>query len=178
MPSSRPRAILYAVVWLSSSVIGMGLAPPNRPDLMAWILRLLTGDWAGENPLVVAHFQLMGVWPLLMIALWRREWWRRGRLPAWPFLLGGFVLGCYVIMPYAFLRREPELGDPGVPRLVWAALGVVFVGLLIWGVAAGDVLAWATAVRTDGFMWPMMWDFLLFAGLFAAESKGRLWGSP
>jgi hypothetical protein len=168
--------IVYAVVWAAVTLVGMGFAPPNRPDLWAWLVRLMTGDWAGENPLVVAHFQLMGVWPLLMIALWRREWRRHGRLPAWPFLIGSFVLGCYAAMPYAFLRKEPALGDPGVPRLVWGVLGSAFLALAGWGLAAGDVAAWAAAVRTDGFMWPMMWDFLLFAGLFVAESRGRLWG--
>jgi hypothetical protein len=79
------------------------------------------------------------------------------------------------VLPYAFLRREPALGDPGVPRLVWAGLGAAFLGLWTWGLVAGDVSGWGTAVRTDGFMWPMMWDFLLFCGLFAAESRGRLW---
>jgi hypothetical protein len=166
----------YAIVWLLAVAVAFGLAPPNRPDLWPWLGRLLTGDWAGENPLVVAHFQMMGLWPLAMAALWRKEWRRPGRLPAWPFLLGGFALGCFAILPYAALRRDRADGPPGVPAWVWGLIGIGFAGFTVWGLAAGDFGGWLAAVRSDGFMWPMAWDFALFAGLFAMESRGRLWG--
>lgn len=169
--------IAYGIAWAIGMGLAFGLAPPNRPDLWDWLVRLLTGQWTGENPLVVAHFQLMGIWPMLCAALLRREWARPVRLPAWPFLLGAFGLGCFVLLPYLFLRRAPALGDPGVPRLVWGALGAAFAGFLGWGLVAGDLPAWLHAVRTDGFMWPMAWDFLLFAGVFAAEARGRLSGA-
>ena len=169
--------LAYGMIWLAAVGVAFGLAPPNRPDLWPWVLRLLTGRWEGENPMVVAHFQLMGVWPLLLAALWRREWARPGRLPAWPFLIAAFALGCFVLMPYAALRRAPALGNPGVPRLVWAALGLTFVGFSAWGLSAGDVPGWFAAVRGDGFLWPMAWDFALFAVLFAAEARGRLVGA-
>ncbi len=166
----------YAILWLLGVAVAFGLSPPNRPDLWPWLIRLLSGDWAGENPMVVAHFQMMGLWPLAMAALWRKEWHRPGRLPAWPFLLGGFVLGCFVILPYAVLRRERAEGPPGVPAWVWALLALGFAGFSAWGLLAGDWAGWLAAVRTDGFMWPMAWDFGLFVVLFAAESRGRFWG--
>jgi len=164
----------YAVAWFLLVGVAFGFAPPARPDQMAWILRLLTGQWAGENPLVVAHFQLMGIWPLAMAALWRKEWKRPGHLPAWPFLLGAFALGCFTLLPYAALRRAPELGPPGVPAWVWGLLGLGFVGFAGWGLLAGDIAGWVTTARTDGFVWPMAWDFTAFAVLFAVESRGRL----
>lgn len=158
--------------------VAFGLAPPARPDQWAWILRLLSGQWEGENPLVVAHFNLMGIWPLAMVALWRREWSRPGRLPAWPFLVGAFVLGCFALLPYAALRRAPELGPPGVPAWVWGILGAGFVAMSAWGLVAGDLAGWVTTARTDGFVWPMAWDFLAFVFLFGAEARGRLGVSP
>lgn len=167
--------IAYGIAWIGVTAVAFGLAPPNREDLWEWLVRLLTGDWAGENPLVVAHFQMMGLWPLAMAALWRREWHRAGRLPAWPFLLAALGLGCFVLVPYALLRKEPALGDPGVPRWIWGLLGAGFAGFGAWGLAAGDVGAWVAGVRTDGFLWPMAWDFLLFCGFFAAEARGRLY---
>ena len=168
--------LAYAILWLVGVAVAFGPAPPNRPDLWPWLVRLLSGDWAGENPMVVAHFQMMGLWPLAMAALWRKEWHRPGRLPAWPFLLGGFVLGCFVILPYAVLRRERAEASPGVPSWLWALLALGFAGFAAWGLIAGDPAGWLASVRTDGFLWPMAWDFGLFTVLFAAESRGRLWG--
>ncbi len=167
--------IAWLVFWLLLIAVAFGLSPPNRPDLWPWLGRLLTGDWAGENPMVVAHFQLMGVWPLTMAALLRREWARPGMVPAWPFLIGAFALGCFVLLPYLILRRAPALGAPPVHSAVWALLALVGVGFLGWGFGAGSVSGWLEGVRTDGFLWPMAWDFLAFCVVFGVESRGRLW---
>ena len=164
---------MYAISWVLLSAVAFGLAPPNRPDLSAWLIRLLVGDVGGENPMVVAHFYMMALWPLTMAAVWRREWSRPGRLPAWPFLLGAFGLGCFALLPYAALRAEPDLEDPGVPSWIWGALAAGFAGLGAWGLGAGDLGAWWAAVQSDGFMWPMTWDFCAFFALFVLERRAR-----
>lgn len=91
-------------------------------------------------------------------------------------LLGGMVLGCFAVLPYAVLRRDSEPGSPGVPQWGWALLATGFLGFGGWGLVAGDVGGWLAMVRTDGFLWPMTWDFALFSGLFVAEARGRLLG--
>lgn len=123
----------------------------------------------------MAHINPMGIWPLVMAALWRREWHRPGRLPAWPFLIGAMGLGCFVLLPYAVVRREPAMGSPGVPAWVWGLLAAGSTGFAGWGLLAGDLGDWLHLARTDGFVFPMAWDFLAYGALFAAEGRGRLW---
>jgi hypothetical protein len=62
------------------------------------VLRLLTGQWDGEEPVVVALFNLMGVWPFVLAAQ-LAPWLRRRPLPLWPFALGSMVLGAFVLLP-------------------------------------------------------------------------------
>ena len=174
--------VAAALGWIALVIVAFGAGLPSRPDQGEWIVRLLTGAWEGENPTVIAHFQMMGLWPLAMAALWRREWWRPGHLPAWPFLAGSFVVGCFALLPYAALRARPEppaasLMAGTAPAWVWAAIAAGFVGFGAWAAIAGDVPAWWAGVHTDAFLWAMSWDFAAFVVLFAAEAR-RLSAQP
>ncbi len=166
------------VAWILLVAVAFGGAPDGaRPDQTAWLLRLLTGDWAGENPMVVAHFQLMGLWPLAFALLLRRHW-RDRPVPAWPFLLGSLALGCFVLLPWFATRAEPISLPDRSPWLVatGGALGLVAAGFLAWGLLAGDVAAWWQGVRTDSFLWAMSWDFLAFTLLLVVTLARRVRG--
>ncbi len=170
------RAAWFAL-WLVLVVVAFGPAPPSRPDQTAWLLDLMLGRWGDENPLIVGEFWLMGVWPLLM-GLLLRDHWRARPIPAWPFLLGSFALGCFALLPWFWLRREPAPSGPPAPA--WAgtprapvALGVVSAGILAWALVAGDPADFARAFREEGFIWAMTFDFLAFTLVFAIEARRR-----
>ena len=38
-----------AVIW-AALVATVLLAPPNRPELLAWLIDLMTGQWGGHEP--------------------------------------------------------------------------------------------------------------------------------
>ena len=59
----------FALIWLSFSVYAFLLAPPASPDTASLLIQLSTGHWSGLNPLVIALFNLMGVWPLIYCCL-------------------------------------------------------------------------------------------------------------
>lgn len=162
--------LLFAVPWLG---------PPTRPDLGPWVLGLLRGDWEGTEPWVVVHFQLMGIWPLLL-GLQLRGWWRTRPVPAWPFSAGAFVVGAYALLPWFALRRPaPHQPRPRVDAVApWLAggAGLAAAALALYGVLAGSVVAWGAAFATDGFVWTMSFDFLALwatSVLLARETGGR-----
>ncbi|HMV69325.1 MAG TPA: hypothetical protein PKA64_20960, partial [Myxococcota bacterium] len=94
-------------LWGILALLAFGLAPPARPDWAAWCGRLVSGDWAGEDPAIVAHFQMMGVWPLAWAVLLRRDL-RARPLPAWPFVLGSMALGALALLPWFVLRPAAQ----------------------------------------------------------------------
>ncbi|HCH65893.1 MAG: hypothetical protein CL927_13995 [Deltaproteobacteria bacterium] len=176
---TRPLAalawlILFAVPWLGPSV---------RPDAGAWVVDLLTGQWSETEPWVVVHFQLMGVWPML-IGLQLRHYWLGRPMPAAPFCLASFGVGAYGLLPW-FVLRGATPGTRATPRLdrfvPWIAggLGVTTLGLLGFGLLAGRPAAWLHAARTDGFIWTMAADFAVLwatsAWVAREAGRGRWW---
>jgi hypothetical protein len=61
--------ICFALIWLAFSLYAFLLAPPPSPDTVRLIVQLSTGQWSDINPLVIALFNLMGVWPLIYCCL-------------------------------------------------------------------------------------------------------------
>lgn len=166
------------VLWVVLIGLGFGFGPPSRPDLGAFVLDLLTGRWGEHEPWVVAEFQLLGLFPALVGLLIRPDW--RARLPAWPFVLVSFVLGCYALLPWFFLRTEPRrepVGRFGGPVLP-AILALVALVLLIWAAARGDLAELQRVVLSEGFVWAMSWDFVAFWILSVVEARARTRGTP
>ena len=160
------RRAIAAAGWLLLVFIAFGpLAPTeSRPDQSEWIWRLLSGQWEGENVVLVALFQCMGIWPMLMVLRLRAVWTDPGR-PAWPFLGGAFVLGCFALLPwFAWTTREEAPAPPasrGAAALS-AVLGASALGLLGWGAFSGDAAGFLELFRSDAFVWAMSWDFVAF----------------
>lgn len=166
-------------LWVALLAVGFGVGPPNRPDLGAFVADLLLGRWAGHPAWVVAEFQAMGLWPMLVGLQIRGDW--RARVPAWPFVLASFGLGCYALLPWFVLRSGARgeasaggLGSPVAPAL----LGLAAAALLVGAVATGDPRELAHAFATDGFVWAMSWDFLAFWLVSLAEARARSRGTP
>lgn len=152
--------------WLALLAAWVLAAPPQPDDVGAWVVRILTGDWAGEEPLLVAEFQLMGIWPLAFTALLARDL-RDRPLPAWPFLLASVAIGAFGLLPWLGLRRwdAPRRREAGrveaaaaspILGLIVAALSIGWIG---WGLVHGDPEAFLARRATDGFVWVMTWDF-------------------
>jgi len=159
----RHRA-LYLLLFALLLGEALLLSPSQRPDQTEWVLRLLTGDWAGEEASVVALFSLMGVWPMAMFALLAARL-RRAPVPLWPFVLGSMALGAFVLLPGLALgsgsgpvaRWQRWLGSRGLA----AVLLVAALGLMGWAVVSGDPLAFVHVWRTEQFVHVMSHDFLV-----------------
>ncbi len=169
------RALGFWILWVGLIGYAFLLAPPDQPDTVTLIQSLSTGAWDGIDPLVIALFNLMGIFPMMYGALLYADG-RMQRVPAWPFAVGSFALGAFALLPYLALRqRSPRFEGS---KTLWIKLfdsrwlgGAIALGvtiLLSYGLTQGN---WATFLQlwqTHRFIHVMSLDFCLLCLLFPA----------
>ena len=116
----------------------------------------MSGDWSGENPLLLAHFNLMGIWPVLLGLLPRAA--VAGPSVAFVAVCGRLdddrrLLAAAVLR----LRGGPaeRVRRPDWTRWLTLTMGVMGAGLVAWGLLAGDMTDWIRQWRPEGLVFIM-----------------------
>ncbi|MBE9110509.1 DUF2834 domain-containing protein [Nodosilinea sp. LEGE 07298] len=174
-------------LWLGFILYAFILAPPDRPDTADLILRLSTGNWEGINPIVVALFNAMGIWPMVYAALALVDGHGQ-KLRAWPFVLVSFAVGAFALLPYLGLRQpNPSFGGPKGLRLLesrWlgAVLAAGAIALAAFALLKGDWPDFWQQWQTSRFIHVMSLDFcalwLLFPVLLKDDMARRELSQP
>ncbi|PSR17205.1 DUF2834 domain-containing protein [filamentous cyanobacterium CCP3] len=144
------RSIFWGV-WLGFILYAFILAPPDRPDTADLILRLSTGDWQGINPIFVALFNAMGIWPMVYAALALVDGAGQ-KLRAWPFVVGSFAVGAFALLPYLALR-QPNSSFDGSKSSLLRRLESRWLGAVL---GAGAIALAAFALLNGN--WPDFWQ--------------------
>ncbi len=172
---------MFAGLWLALVAESVLLAPAARPDQTAWLVALMSGQWDGIDPWVVAHFNLMGVWPLVLAALLAPEL-RRRPVPLWPFALSSFAIGAFGLLPGLALGgevREPARWQGWVGHRAVGVLGFTAASALVgWALLAGDGSEWVRSFREEQFVHIMAFDFVALwatSVVVAWERHERWW---
>jgi hypothetical protein len=167
------RKIALGLLWLGFVVYAFGFAPPDQPDTLELIKRLSTAQTEGINPLIVALFNIMGVFPVIYACLLFADG-RGQRLPAWAFSVASFAMGAFALLPYLALRQPNPSFVGKKPWLIklldsrWLGLGVAIaaIGLVTYGVTQGDWQDFVSQWQTSRFIHVMSLDFCLLCLLF------------
>lgn len=165
--------ILFGGLWLALIIYASFFAPPNQPDTFELIKKLASGQWQGINPLIIALFNIMGIWPMIYACLLLLDG-RGQKIPASLFVAASFGVGAFALLPYLALR-QPNPGFTGEKnallklldsRWTGAFLAAGTVGLLAYGLLAGDWSDFIQHWQTDRFIHVMSLDFCLLCLLF------------
>ncbi|MDB9421353.1 DUF2834 domain-containing protein [Microcystis aeruginosa] len=160
--------IILGLLWLGFGLYAFLLAPPDQPDTMNLIIDLSTGKWQDINPLIIALFNLMGVWPLIYTSLLIIDG-RDQKIIAWPFAFASFVVGAFAILPYLTLR-QPNSNFTGKKNLVIKLLDSPWLGvialitaaiLIAYGLINGNWSDYWHQWQTSRFIQVMSLDFCL-----------------
>lgn len=179
------RKIGFGLIWLGFSLYAFVLAPPDQINSLELIQNLVTINWEGINPLIIALFNLMGIWPMIYGSVLFADGCEQ-KLPAWPFASLSFAVGAFALLPYLALRQspQPELAAESNRTLkFWDSrgLGIGLLGgaiaLLAYGLSQGDWADFVHLWQTSRFIHVMSLDFcvlsLIFPALLIADAHRR-----
>ncbi|MBE9175619.1 hypothetical protein IQ225_10455 [Synechocystis salina LEGE 06155] len=164
--------LALAGLWLALVIFAFAFAPPSDPQTLALIKALSLGQWQDINPVIIALFNLMGIWPMAYAAMLIGD--RQGRkFPAWPFVAGSFFLGAFALLPYLVFwppttqtNSPPSNSESSTMVKFWRSpwLGRVLLLLAIaCGGGAGFLGDWGDywqQLQTNQFIAVMSSDFL------------------
>jgi hypothetical protein len=162
------KKITLGLLWLGFGLYAFLLAPPDQPDTLNLISNLSTGKWQDINPLIIALFNLMGVWPMIYTSLLIIDG-RDQKIIAWPFALASFAVGAFAILPYLTLR-QPNSNFTGKKNLLIKLLDSSWLGvitlisatiLIAYGLIKGDWSDFLNQWQTNRFIHVMSLDFCL-----------------
>ncbi|MFM6190950.1 DUF2834 domain-containing protein [Planktothrix sp.] len=167
--------IVFGLIWLSFILYAFIFAPPDQPDTLTLIQNLSTGNWAGINPLIIALFNIMGIWPLIYSCVLFMDG-QGQKIPAWPFATLSFGVGAFAILPYLAFR-QPNRQFVGKKSLFIKVLDSRITGLLLtlgaialvsYGFSQGNWGDFIQQWQTSRFIHVMSLDFCLLSLLFPA----------
>ncbi|MEL6553065.1 MAG: DUF2834 domain-containing protein [Cyanobacteria bacterium J06621_11] len=184
------QKISFTLLWLGFSLYAFTLAPPAQPDTFEVITKLSTGQWDEINPLIVALFNLMGIWPIIYACLALIDGIGQ-KIPAWPFVTLSFGIGAFALLPYLALREpnvEPNNAatdlskDQSRSKLLtlvdspWTgrAIALASITLLIYGLANGNWADFAQQWQTSQFIHVMSLDFCMLCAVVSPLVKSDM----
>jgi hypothetical protein len=182
------KRFIFGALWIGFILYAFILAPPDQPDTADLILRLSTGDWDRINPVIVALFSAMGLWPLAYASVMLIDGHGQ-RLWAWPFAVGAFAVGAFALLPYLALRSpQPTVVAPspllrlGETRWLGALLTAGAIALLAFALFQGDWPDFWHQWQTNRFIHITSLDFcalwLLFPVLLRDDMARRGLSQP
>lgn len=173
--TSNAYKLFLGVIWLAWVIYAFVFAPQQEIADMDYIMQLARMETDHIDASVIALFNLMGVWPLIMAAILLIDG-RGQKIPAWPFLLGSCVLGNFILFPYLLLRKNNPHFDGnktlGVrfaeSKLFAAVIALMACTMIAMAVSQGSIDAFMSAFRVNNLVNIMSFDFLLFLFAFPA----------
>ncbi len=169
------RKLGFGLLWMGFIAYAFLLAPPSQPNTAELIANLSTGKWEGINPLIIALFNLMGIWPLIYAGVVFADG-RSQNIPAWLFSLISFGVGAFALLPYLALR-QPNPKFAGTKDILlkildsrWLGIALTLAAVILLGFGLlngnwGDFIQQWQATR---FIHVMSLDFCLLCVLFPA----------
>jgi hypothetical protein len=180
------RKISFGLLWLGFTSYAFFFAPPdNFSESFELIKNLSTGNWQGINPIIIALFNIMGIWPLIYSSILFVDG-RGQKIRAWPFATASFAVGAFALLPYLALR-EPNQDFVGNKNLFLKIFDSRITGILLT-LGAGILFIyslqgnWGDFIQqwqTSRFIHVMSLDFcmlsLLFPALLGDDMTRRGW---
>jgi hypothetical protein len=168
------RKIALWLIWAGFIAYVLFLAPPiHWQETLTLLRKILTLQWADINPIILSLFSLVGIWILIYSCVLFFDG-RMQKIPFWPFALASVGTGVIGLTPYLALREANQefsgRKDAWLQLLDSRSTGIILtlstIGLLAYGLLAGDWADFIQQFQSDRFINGMSLAFCLFCLLF------------
>jgi len=168
------RKIALWLIWAGFIAYVLFLAPPiHWQETLTLLRKILTLQWADINPIILSLFSLVGIWILIYSCVLFFDG-RMQKIPFWPFALASVGTGVIGLTPYlALCETNQEFSgrkDAWLQLLDSRSTGIILtlstIGLLAYGLLAGDWADFIQQFQSDRCINGMSLAFCLFCLLF------------
>jgi hypothetical protein len=172
------RKTIFWLIWIGFVGYAFIFAPPDQPDTLDLIKNLSLGQWQGINPLIIALFNLMGVFPMIYSCILFIDG-RGQKTPAWIFATASFGVGAFALIPYLALRdtNSQFVGKKNAlikildSRITGILLTIIALILVLFGLTQGNWSDFVQQWQTSRFIHVMSLDFCVLSALFPTLIK-------
>ena len=147
------KKMLLATVWVLGWIHVFWFAPDDGSSMKDFIVAVMQNNTGLVDPMVFMVFNLLGIWPLVMVAMLVQD--NQGRLKAWPFAFSSMVLGNSALYLYLFFRRDQQGYVPqksllvrfAESKILAAVLLLSTIGLMLYGFSQGSFAAYTRSME-------------------------------
>jgi hypothetical protein len=168
------KKIFLAFCWVAGWTHVFFSSPRGEQSTADFIAAVMQPGGGQVDPLVFMVFNLLGIWPLIMVAMLVQD--EQGKLKAWPFAVSSMVLGNSALYIYLFFRKEQGAFVGPTTWLVKFAESKILafflffstVALFFYGISEGSLASYAESWKVTFFVNVMTVDLFLFTLAFGA----------
>lgn len=160
--------VIYSVIF---SIEKVKSSPSNtfQQDLDLMVNMSIL-EWDGINPIIIAIFFIMGIFPLVYGAFILFDSKEQQVSPI-PFLATSFGLGAFALLPYFALRQPDSKWDKQQgwllkvldSRIMAIICSCSILAFLVWGAINGDWSGFVTQWHSSQFVHIMTIDFCILS---------------
>lgn len=172
------RKIIFVSIWLAFVIyaIFFSITSAAGKETLDLIISLsLMNNLEAINPLIIAIFYIMGIYPWVYAAfiLFDSE---EQKISAYPFFIASIGLGAFALLPY-FALRQPNSTWKGNKnrllkildsRLMAIISSIAIITFILWGLINGNWSDFVAQWHTSQFIHLMSIDFCILSLLLPA----------
>ena len=169
------RKLFLGSLWLALTVyaIASSFTKTQEGDFEL-IRRMVLGEFSGINPLLIAIFYIMGVFPVVYAAFILFD--SSQKISPYPFAAVSFGVGAFALLPYLALRQTDTTWNKSKnwllklldSRFVAISSTIAIITLIAWGLTQGNWSDFVAQWQTSQFVHVMSIDFTFLCLLFPA----------
>ena len=169
------RKLFFGSIWLALVIYAIASSFfRSQQGVLDLIINLSLGNWQGINPIIIAIFYIMGIFPLVYGALILFD--THQNISPYPFFAVSFGVGAFALLPYFALRQNDPTWEGEKSwlqkildsRLMAIISSITIIVLLTWGLTRGNWSDFVAQWQTNQFVHVMSIDFCLLCVLFPA----------